>query len=61
MKIQTLIAFGRDGEIIDLFDIQEGKGRRVTPRVMKKRLAFYQGAIRFARITTHTLDGAGNV
>jgi hypothetical protein len=60
--MQTLIAHDHTGRIFDHVEIKEGKGRRATPRKIKKWVAFAScgTAARFSRVTTRTLDGARN-
>jgi hypothetical protein len=58
--MQTLIASDADGRMLFALEMYEGKRRRLTPRKVKKFLKTCAGVVRVERVTTTTLDGAGN-
>jgi hypothetical protein len=62
VRFQTLLALNAAGAVVDAFDIYDGKHRgRSTPRLIKKQFKARPDVVRVARITTRTLNEAGNV
>lgn len=57
MKLQTLIATDASGRVLLDVEIVEGKGRRVTPRKIKKTLRLHPGVVAVSRITTIECSG----